>query len=87
MSELAALSTPPAAQDPRTLALSAQDVHKSFQIGDRSIEVLHGAELRLARGERLCLMGASGVGKSTFLHIVGLQAIGDNPVAPPRYCE
>lgn len=52
--------------------LSARGVHKSFQLGDRSIEILHGAHIDLARGERLCLMGASGAGKSTFLHILGL---------------
>jgi len=54
------------------LALSARGVHKSFRIGNRAIEVLHGADLELRRRERLCLMGSSGAGKSTLLHIVGL---------------
>ena len=54
------------------LALDARDIRKSFQIGERAIEVLHGAHLELRRGERLCLMGASGAGKSTFMHILGL---------------
>ena len=53
-------------------ALEAQNIRKSFEIGERSIEVLHGAHLELRRGERLCLMGASGAGKSTFMHILGL---------------
>src|SRR5690606_20765152 len=52
--------------------LRASGVRKSFQIGDRSIEVLHGADIELHRGQRLALMGASGAGKSTFLHILGL---------------
>jgi ABC-type lipoprotein export system ATPase subunit len=52
--------------------LVAQDIRKSFQIGDRQIGILHGAHLSLHKGERLCLMGASGAGKSTFLHILGL---------------
>jgi ABC-type lipoprotein export system ATPase subunit len=52
--------------------LIAKDIRKSFQVGDREIGVLHGAHLSLHRGERLCLMGASGAGKSTFLHILGL---------------
>lgn len=52
--------------------LSARDVRKSFKVGDRQIEVLHGAHLELRKGERLCLMGASGAGKSTFLHVLGL---------------
>ncbi len=53
-------------------ALVAVGVRKSFQIGRREIEVLHGAHLSLRHGERLCLMGASGAGKSTFLHVLGL---------------
>ena len=52
--------------------LLAKDIRKSFQVGDREIGVLHGAHLSLNRAERLCLMGASGAGKSTFLHILGL---------------
>lgn len=52
--------------------LEATDVRKSFDVGDRSIEVLHGAHLALHEGERLCLMGSSGAGKSTFLHVLGL---------------
>jgi len=52
--------------------LTARDVRKSFSIGNRTIEILHGAHMELLRGERLCLMGASGAGKSTFLHILGL---------------
>ena len=52
--------------------LRATGVRKSFQVGNRSIEVLHGAHIELRRNERLCLMGFSGAGKSTFLHILGL---------------
>jgi predicted ABC-type transport system involved in lysophospholipase L1 biosynthesis ATPase subunit len=52
--------------------LVARDVRKSFRVGDRSIEVLHGAHLSLHARERLCLMGSSGAGKSTFLHVLGL---------------
>jgi len=52
--------------------LRADEVRKSFQVGDREIEVLHGARLELRAREHLCLMGASGAGKSTFLHVLGL---------------
>lgn len=54
------------------VVLRAEDVRKSFKIGEREIEVLHGARLELRAQERLCLMGASGAGKSTFLHVLGL---------------
>ena len=52
--------------------LAARGVKKSFPVGDRRLEVLHGVDLELARGELLGLVGASGAGKSTLLHILGL---------------
>ncbi|MBI5361534.1 MAG: ABC transporter ATP-binding protein [Planctomycetes bacterium] len=55
-----------------THVLSARAVTKSFQIGDRKLEILHGVDLALGRGELVSLMGSSGAGKSTFLHILGL---------------
>jgi lipoprotein-releasing system ATP-binding protein len=44
---------------------------RSFETGDGTIEVLRGVDLTLARGEKLAIVGASGVGKSTLLHILG----------------
>ena len=52
--------------------LAARGVTKSFAVGDRRLEVLHGVDLELAEGELLGLVGASGAGKSTLLHILGL---------------
>jgi len=52
--------------------LAARDVKKSFSIGDRRLEVLHGVDLELRQGELLGLVGKSGAGKSTLLHILGL---------------
>jgi lipoprotein-releasing system ATP-binding protein len=52
--------------------LAARGVTKSFAVGGRAIEVLHGVDLELRRGELLGLVGASGAGKSTLLHILGL---------------
>ena len=51
--------------------LSVRDVHKSFVEGGSEIEVLRGVNFELAEGERLAIMGESGVGKSTLLHILG----------------
>jgi len=51
--------------------LRVEGVTKAFRTGEGTIEVLRGAELRLAEGERLAIVGQSGVGKSTLLHILG----------------
>ncbi len=46
--------------------LKAEGVHKRFG----AIEVLKGIALEVARGEVVCLLGASGSGKSTFLRCI-----------------
>ena len=51
--------------------LSAKDVYKSFQSASKRIEVLTGLDLDIARGQMIAVMGASGVGKSTLLHVLG----------------
>ncbi len=44
---------------------------KSYATAAGRLEILHGLELQLARGEMLAVVGASGVGKCTLLHVVG----------------
>ncbi|HEU0011326.1 MAG TPA: ABC transporter ATP-binding protein [Verrucomicrobiae bacterium] len=51
--------------------VEARDLHKSYAIGRRTLEVLRGVDLAVARGEILALRGASGAGKSTLLHLLG----------------
>jgi lipoprotein-releasing system ATP-binding protein len=52
--------------------LRAEGVTKNYAIGSRSIPVLKGVDLAVARGEVVALLGASGAGKSTLLHVLGL---------------
>jgi len=39
--------------------------------GSEELRVLEGIDLDIQKGEMLAIVGASGVGKSTFLHIIG----------------
>jgi putative ABC transport system ATP-binding protein len=52
--------------------VEVEALRKSYRVGGRSLPVLHGASLRIARGEFVAIMGASGSGKSTLLSILGL---------------
>jgi lipoprotein-releasing system ATP-binding protein len=49
----------------------ARDVRKSFQHMGRTLDVLKGIDLQIDEGEVLAVVGASGAGKSTFLHCMG----------------
>ena len=51
--------------------LSARAVTKSYPMGRRTLEVLRGVSLEVARGDFVALRGASGAGKSTLLHLFG----------------
>lgn len=51
--------------------LSVRQIHKSFRQGGRELEILRGLSFELAEGDDVCIVGASGAGKSTFLHIIG----------------
>jgi lipoprotein-releasing system ATP-binding protein len=46
-------------------------LRKTFAHGGRLIEVLKGIDLSIGAGEMVAVVGASGAGKSTFLHVLG----------------
>ncbi len=54
--------------------IETRDLHRSYRIGKKSIEVLHGVNLRIAKGEKVFLCGPSGAGKTTLLYtLAGLE--------------
>ena len=46
-------------------------MHKSYKTSKQVLNVLSGTHLKLKAGEMLGIIGASGVGKSTLLHVLG----------------
>jgi lipoprotein-releasing system ATP-binding protein len=51
--------------------LKAIGVHKQYQSASKTIEVLQSLDLEIPYGKMIAIMGASGVGKSTLLHLLG----------------
>lgn len=54
-----------------TAFLEVQQVSKSYFLHGKRIDVLRDVSVRIEQGDLVSLVGASGSGKSTFLHVVG----------------
>lgn len=54
----------------RVRLLTAKNVVKRYQMADTAIDVLKGVDLELVAGERVAIVGRSGSGKSSLLHVL-----------------
>ena len=52
----------------------AENLHRSYSIGKKNVEVLHGLSLHIKKGEKVFLCGPSGAGKTTLMYtLAGLE--------------
>ncbi|WP_394003600.1 ABC transporter ATP-binding protein [Luteimonas sp. WGS1318] len=51
--------------------VSIRNLQKTYQRGPEKVEVLHGIDLDIPRGDFVALMGPSGSGKTTLLNLIG----------------
>ena len=54
------------------VAIRVRDLHKSYREGAHALEVLHGVNLDVLRGDLTLLMGPSGSGKTSLMMIIAL---------------
>lgn len=53
------------------ILFAAENLHKSYLLHGKRLEILKGASFRAAAGETIAVTGRSGAGKSTLLHVLG----------------
>ena len=51
--------------------VSIRNLHKTYRRGPETVDVLHGIDLDITKGDFVALMGPSGSGKTTLLNLIG----------------
>ncbi|MGN6151873.1 MAG: ABC transporter ATP-binding protein [Lysobacteraceae bacterium] len=57
--------------DAQQALLQIDNVTKSYQLGDETVQALRGVSLRIDNNEYVAIMGSSGSGKSTLMNVIG----------------
>jgi putative ABC transport system ATP-binding protein len=57
--------------DAQQALLQIDNVTKSYQLGDETVQALRGVSLRVGNNEYVAIMGSSGSGKSTLMNMIG----------------
>ena len=54
--------------------ITAQELHRGYKVGKKTVEVLKGIDLEILQGEKVFLCGPSGAGKTTLMYtLAGLE--------------
>lgn len=57
--------------DKETPVIQLQNVYRTYEMGDQTLNALDGVDLEISRNEYIAIVGASGSGKSTMMNIIG----------------
>lgn len=57
--------------------IQASGLTKSYRSDERRVEVLRGVDITVEQGEMVAIVGSSGVGKSTLMHLLGTLDVPD----------
>ena len=57
--------------DTETPVIQLQNVYRTYEMGDQTLNALDGVDLEISRNEYIAIIGASGSGKSTMMNIIG----------------
>lgn len=57
--------------DTKIPVIRLQNVYRTYEMGDQSLNALDGVSLEISRNEYIAIIGASGSGKSTMMNIIG----------------